>query len=185
MFESERVIRHSLSSIGASAFATVVATEYLGALGPGVAVGVLTFPILVFGEIKPKSPAIRHSVSVSLAVAPVVSFSTRILSPLLWVFDRLIVLVHEITDIQEPPTVTESEPVNLLTYGFRKGTIEKDEVKIIDRLFAPNDLVVADVMTSRRKMFALNEEMTKRDHWFQPDLSSQWPAVDESAESAR
>ena len=52
------LIGNNLVNIGASAFATVVATEYLGALGPGVAVGVLTFLILVFGEITPKKP--RH-----------------------------------------------------------------------------------------------------------------------------
>ena len=53
------LIGNNLVNIGASAFATVVATEHLGALGPGVAVGVLTFLILVFGEITPKSMAIQ------------------------------------------------------------------------------------------------------------------------------
>ena len=66
------LIGNNLVNIGASAFATVVATDYLGALGPGVAVGVLTLLILVFGEITPKSLAIRHSERTSLAVAPIV-----------------------------------------------------------------------------------------------------------------
>jgi len=154
------LIGNNLVNIGASAFATVVATEYLGALGPGVAVGVLTFLILVFGEITPKSLAIRHSVRVSLAVAPIVLLLMRILFPLVWVFERLIALVHKMTDIKETPTVTEAELVHLLMFGTQEGTIEKDEAKIIERVFAFNDLVVADVMTSRHKMFILNEEMT-------------------------
>jgi len=154
------LIGNNLVNIGASAFATVVATEYLGALGPGVAVGVLTFLILVFGEITPKSLAIRHSVKVSLAVAPIVLLLMRILFPLVWVFEHLITLVHKMTDIKETPTVTESELVHLLMFGTQEGTIEKDEAKIIERVFAFNDLVVADVMTSRHKMFTLNEEMS-------------------------
>lgn len=154
------LIGNNLVNIGASAFATVVATEHLGALGPGVAVGVLTFLILVFGEITPKSLAISHSVRVSLAVAPTVLLLMRILFPLVWVFEHLITLVHKMTNIKESPTVTESELVNLLNFGTQEGTIEKDEAKIIERVFAFNDLIVADVMTSRHKMFTLNEEMT-------------------------
>jgi len=50
--------------------------------------------------------------------------------------------------------------VHMLMFGTQEGTIEKHEAKIIERVFAFNDLVVADVMTSRHKMFTLNEEMT-------------------------
>ena len=154
------LIGNNLVNIGASAFATVVATEHLGALGPGVAVGVLTFLILVFGEITPKSLAISHSVKISLVVAPVVLLLMRVLYPLVWVFEHLITFVHKMTDIKEAPTVTESELVNLVNAGTQEGTIEKDEAKIIERVFAFNDLVAADVMTSRHKIFMLNEEMT-------------------------
>jgi len=154
------LIGNNFVNIGASAFATVVATEHLGALGPGVAVGVLTFLILVFGEITPKSLAIRHSVRTSLAVAPIVLFLMRILFPLVWTFEHLISLVYKMTNIKASPTVTESELMGLLVCGTQEGTIEKEEAKIIERVFAFNDLVVADVMTSRHKIFTLNEEMT-------------------------
>ena len=154
------LIGNNLVNIGASAFATVVATEHLGALGPGVAVGVLTFLILVFGEITPKSLAIRHSIRVSLAVAPIVLLLMRILFPLVWMFEHLITLVHKMTDIKETPIVTETDLVYLIKYGTKEGTIKKNEAKIIERVFAFNDLVVADVMTPRHKMFSLNEEIT-------------------------
>jgi len=157
------LIGNNLVNIGASAFATVVATEHLGALGPGVAVGVLTFLILVFGEITPKSLAIRHSVRTSLAVAPIVLLLMRILFPLVWIFEQLITFVYRMTNIKASPTVTESELMGLLEHGTKEGTIEKEEAKIIERVFAFNDLVVADVMTSRHKIFALNENMTIKD----------------------
>jgi len=157
------LIGNNLVNIGASAFATVVATQHLGALGPGVAVGVLTFLILVFGEITPKSLAIRHSVKASLLVAPLVLLLMRVLFPLVWLFERLINFVYKMTDIKEGPSVTESELVGLLARGTQEGTFEKNEVKIIERVFAFNDLVVADVMTGRHKIFALTEEMSIKD----------------------
>jgi len=154
------LIGNNLVNIGASAFATVVATQYLGALGPGIAVGVLTLLILVFGEITPKSLAIRHSEGAALAAAPIVLFLMRLLLPLVWVFEHLIGFVYKMTNIKESPSITESELVSLVMRGTKEGTIEKDEAKIIERVFAFNDLIVADVMTSRHKIFALNEEAT-------------------------
>ena len=154
------LIGNNLVNIGASAFATVVATEHLGALGPGVAVGVLTFLILVFGEITPKSLAIRHSVGISLSIAPIVQLLMRALYPLVWLFEHLINFVYKLTDIKEAPSVTESELVGLLMRGAQEGIFEKDEAKIIERVFAFNDLLVADVMTGRHKIFALNEELS-------------------------
>jgi len=157
------LIGNNLVNIGASAFATVVATQHLGALGPGVAVGVLTFLILVFGEITPKSLAIRHSVKASLLVSPVVLLLMQVLFPLVWLFERLINFVYKMTDIKEGPSVTESELVGLLARGRKEGIFEKNEVKIIERVFAFNDLIVADVMTGRHKIFALTEEMSIKD----------------------
>jgi len=154
------LIGNNLVNIGASAFATVVATEHLGALGPGVAVGVLTFLILVFGEITPKSLAIRHSVPASLIVAPIVLFLMKALSPLVWMFEYLINFVHKMTNIKESPTVTESELIGMLMHGTEEGTIDEGEANIIEKVFAFNDLTVADVMTGRHKLFALNEETT-------------------------
>ncbi len=154
------LIGNNLVNIGASAFATVVAIEYLGALGPGIAVGVLTLLILVFGEITPKSLAIRHSEEAALAAAPTVLFLMRTLLPLVWVFEHLIGFVYKMTNIKESPSVTESELVSLVIRGSKEGSIEKDEAKIIERVFAFNDLIVADVMTGRHKIFCLNEETT-------------------------
>jgi len=153
------LIGNNLVNIGASAFATVVATEQLGALGPGVAVGVLTFLILVFGEITPKSLAIRHSVGISLAISPLVLLMMRVLYPLVWLFEHLISFVYRMTDMKEGPSVTESELVGLVIRGTQEGVFETEEAKIIERVFAFNDLLVADVMTGRHKIFALNEEL--------------------------
>ena len=51
------LIGNNVVNIAASAMATVVATEYFGTRGPGIAVGVLTILILIFGGITPKSLA--------------------------------------------------------------------------------------------------------------------------------
>ena len=64
------LIGNNIVNIAASALATVLATEMFGHFGPGIAVGVLTFLILVFGEITPKSLAIRYAERISLFISP-------------------------------------------------------------------------------------------------------------------
>ena len=51
------LIGNNLVNVGASALATVVATDWFGHLGPGIAVGIITLLLLIFGEITPKSLA--------------------------------------------------------------------------------------------------------------------------------
>jgi len=81
------LIGNNLVNIGASAMATVLATEAFGHLGPGLAVGVLTLFILVFGEITPKTFAARYAGRISLLVAPPLLLFTWVVVPLVWILE--------------------------------------------------------------------------------------------------
>ena len=56
------LIGNNLVNIAASAMATVLATQAFGHFGPGLAVGVLTLLILIFGEITPKTTHIGRNI---------------------------------------------------------------------------------------------------------------------------
>ncbi len=63
------LIGNNLVNIGAASFATVVFTDLFGSSGVGIATGVMTFMILVFGEITPKTFASQNAEKISLLVA--------------------------------------------------------------------------------------------------------------------
>jgi CBS domain containing-hemolysin-like protein len=154
------LIGNNLVNIAASALATVMATRWFGAAGPGIAVGVLTLVILIFGEITPKSLATRYAERISLFIAmPMLGFM-RLIFPLVWLFGHLTTWVHRLTGGRGDPTVTESEVISLLDYGEQEGTIEHNERKLIERVFAFNDLKVRDVMTPQGRIFALDGNLT-------------------------
>jgi CBS domain containing-hemolysin-like protein len=154
------LIGNNLVNIAASAMATVMATRAFGNAGPGIAVGVLTLVILIFGEITPKSLATRYSERISLFIAlPMLGFM-RLIYPLVWLFGHLTTWVYHMTGGQGDPTVTESEVISLLDYGEQEGTIEHDERKIIERVFAFNDLKARDVMTPQGRIFSLDGKLT-------------------------
>ena len=150
------LIGNNVVNIAASAIATVIATERLGHIGPGIAVGVLTILILVFGEITPKSVATRYSERISLFIAPLMLGFMRLIYPLVWLFGHLTTWISETLGSKTDPTVTESELISLVAHGEKEGTIESGERQLIERIFNFTDLKVEDVMTPRRNVLALD-----------------------------
>ncbi|NBC12402.1 MAG: DUF21 domain-containing protein [Gammaproteobacteria bacterium] len=150
------LIGNNVVNIAASAIATVLATKWLGHLGPGVAVGVLTALILVFGEITPKSLATRYSERISLVIAPVLVTFMHAIYPLVWLFSNFTSWVQRITGEYGDPMVTEAELISMTEHGEEEGTIEADEREMIERVFILNDLKASDVMTPMRRVFMLD-----------------------------
>jgi len=158
------LIGNNLVNIGAAALATVIATRYLGDFGPGLAVGVLTVLILVFGEITPKSLSTRYSERISLVVAPVILGLLRAVSPVVTIFQKITdALGNVAADGSEDPLVTESELISMINYGEEEGTIEESERELIERAFAFTDLVVEDVMTPRHKVLSVDGRQTLKE----------------------
>jgi CBS domain containing-hemolysin-like protein len=149
------LIGNNLVNIAASVMATVLATELFGSAGPGIAVGVLTIVILVFGEITPKSLATRYSETISLTIAPFLLAFMRLIYPLVWIFGCFTTWVHQLANAKGDPVVTQSELISMLGHGEREGTIAHREREIIERVFAFNNLKARDVMTPRDEIFAL------------------------------
>ncbi len=154
------LIGNNLVNIAASALATVIATREFGSAGPGIAVGLLTFFILVFGEITPKSLATRYPERISLFIAMPLLVFMRLIYPLVWMFSKFTTWVYHLTGGKEEPTVTESELISMLGYGVQEGEIEHGEKEIIERVFSFNDLTVRDVMTPMRDVFSLDGRQT-------------------------
>ncbi len=154
------LIGNNLVNIAASAMATVIATEIFGHLGPGLAVGVLTLLILIFGEITPKTFAARYAGRISLLVAPPLLLFTRLALPLVWVMERITVFLQGLTKARGDPTVTESELISMAVHGAEEGTIERDDKEMIERIFAFNNLRAGDVMIPKQRVFTLDCEQT-------------------------
>jgi CBS domain containing-hemolysin-like protein len=132
-------------------------------MGPGIAVGVLTIVILIFGEITPKSLATRYSERISLFIAPFLYGLMRLIYPLVWLFSQFTTWIHEITGVHRDPMVTESELISMAGHGVEEGTIEYGERNMIERVFDFHNLRAGDVMTPRSHIFTLAGSLTVAD----------------------
>ena len=71
------LIGNNVVNIGAASYATVVATNLFGSKGVGIATGVMTFLVLVFGEITPKSIANAQNEKISFNITGYVDYDNR------------------------------------------------------------------------------------------------------------
>ncbi|MCP4701217.1 MAG: HlyC/CorC family transporter [Gammaproteobacteria bacterium] len=157
------LIGNNIVNIGASAMATVIATELFGRFGPGLAVGVLTLLILIFGEITPKTFAARYAGPIALFVATPLLLFTWLAMPLVWVLERLTVYLQGFATAGSEPTVTESELIYMAEHGAKEGTIERDEQHMIEQIFAFDHLYARDIMVPRLQIFTLDGECSITD----------------------
>ena len=112
----------------------------------GVFSGVLTFLIIVFGEIVPKTLSQRYAEPICLFIAIPVNFLTFAFTPLVWLVERV---TAPFVQGKSLPTTDEAEIKFLTNIGFQEGVIEDDEAQMIQRVFQLNDLNAADLMTPR------------------------------------
>jgi CBS domain containing-hemolysin-like protein len=154
------LIGNNVVNIGASAYAAVLFTGIFASSGIGIATGVMTFFILVFGEITPKSFAHQHAVGVSLIMARPIYYLQILLFPLVWVFDKVVDFTNYLFGSGSKYTVTEGEIVAMLKIGAQEGAIEKQEKELMENVLEFNDIEAQEVMTPRVAIEALESDMT-------------------------
>ena len=152
------LIGNNIVNIGASALATSLAIEHFGNAGIGIATGLMTFFVLIFGEITPKTLAAQKAEKTSLGVVRIIDFITTVLGPVLFV---LLKLTNKLVSLfggdanSDRPFVTEEELKMLVTVGQEEGILESEEKKMIHNVFEFGDEMVKNVMTPRMDMVAI------------------------------
>ncbi len=182
------LIGNNIVNIGASALATSLAMDHFGSAGIGIATGLMTLFVLIFGEITPKSLAAQNSEKLSLAVVRIIQFLTVIFSPLLFVllkFTSLFVRLLGGDGNTERPFITEEELRTMVQVGHEEGVLEGEEKKMIYNVFEFGDAQVREVMTPRMDMIAIDAEATYEDivEKFKIEQFSRMPVYEENTDN--
>ena len=140
------VILNNIFNIVGSIVIGSLAAKVLGDTWLGLFSSILTFLIIVCGEIVPKTVGERYSEPIALVVAIPVQFLTVIFTPLVWLMEQI---TSPFTQQRKLPTTNEAEIRFLTMIGYKEGVIEDDEAEMIQRVFQLNDLTAAELMTPR------------------------------------
>jgi putative hemolysin len=155
------LVGNNIVNIGASALATSIAIKLFGDKGVGIATGIMTFIVLIFGEITPKSLAAKNSERVSLKVVRLLSLFVMILKPITIVMVKItngIIILLGGKTISRQQFVTEEEIKTMVNVGHEEGVLEGEEKKMIHNVFEFGETKVTDVMTPRTYMVAIEKK---------------------------
>jgi putative hemolysin len=150
------LLGNNVVNIWAAALATSLALEFSVSHAIGITTGVMTFLILVFGEIVPKSFAAKYSQQISMILARPLLGLQVILFPVIALLEVITNLFTNLVGIKERPLVTEEELKTFVTVGHEVGEIKENERALIHRIFKFDDLEAKDVMTPRKKMICVD-----------------------------
>ena len=149
------LIGNNVVNVGASALATSLAIQLFPNYAIGVATGFMTFLILVFGEVFPKSMATRNN----LLIARLTIYPVYWLSILLYPFILFLNFIPRLTGkIDKTPTITEEELMTFVEAVEEEGEIKEAEKELISNIFEFDDTNASEIMTARGDMFVIEAD---------------------------
>ncbi len=155
------LIGNNIVNTGASALATVLATNMYGSTGIGIATGIMTFTLLTFGEIIPKSLATTHAEDIILFIAQPSRVAIKIMYPLVILFEWLTTaFIKMFGGLKTTALYSESELKTLVEIGVKENRLGDTEKEFIEGVLEFKQSLVKDIMTPKRRMFCLDENMT-------------------------
>lgn len=153
------LVGNNIVNIAITSLLTSLALQLFGSSGVGIATLASTVVLLIFGEITPKTVGSRHPEPVAFLFSGLISFSMKLLSPLVFVFSgfaRLASRALGIKSNQKTVSFTEDEIKNFIDVGEEEGVLEQDEKRMMHRVFRFTDLAAKDIMVPRTKIVAIS-----------------------------
>ena len=151
---------NNLVNVASTALATDIALKMFESAGLAIVIGVMTFLILVFGEITPKTYCNANAAKIALRYSRVLLAFSYAFYPIVWMFEKITKGIINLTgSTEEPPRLTEEEIKGVIEQGLQDKAIEKQESELVHGALNFDDIIIRSVMTPRTKMFTLNSKM--------------------------
>ena len=160
------LIGNNIVNISASSIATLLATEFFGNAGAGIATGVMTLLVLIFGEITPKTMASLKAEKIALSYAKTIYAIMVVFTPLIFILDFLsggILRLFGVDPDKRDDSVTEEDLRTIVEAGHEDGVLEPEEHKMINNVFDFGDHQAKDIMVPRVDMCFLKLNATYED----------------------
>jgi CBS domain containing-hemolysin-like protein len=146
----------------------------------------MTFIILIFGEILPKSIAKDKAEDFALATSGLLSTLIKLFIPITFFFIKLKNLVSKYTkDDNKMPSITEEEIKVMVEISEEEGTIGNNEAELVQRSLDFNDILVGEVTTPRIDIIAVevNQSIEEIRDVFLEERYSRIPVYEDSIDN--
>lgn len=154
------LIGNNIMHIGASTLATVLVVDLWGDWAVSISTIVLAVIVFLFSEMLPKSYAKSRAESFSLAVSGSLLFLMKLLTPITFIFSSVSNMLAKLFHSKSEPTVTEEELYDIIDEIAEEGTMDQQRSGLIRSALDFDDITVADILTSRVDLAAIDAELT-------------------------
>ncbi len=182
------LIGNNLVNNAATALTTSLIIQLFGNSAVGIATGVITLLILIFGEISPKTLATIHSEKMALLYAPLIHFLMKIFTPVIFIVKKLsmgVLFLLRVNPDQKVNTMTEHELRTIVDVSHEDGVIESEEKEMIYNVFDMGDAKAKDIMVPRVHVtFAdINSTYDELIEIFREDKFTRLPIYEETTDN--
>jgi len=183
------ILSGNLFTILATSIGTAIAIALLGKdIGVIIATIVMTILTVIFGELAPKTFAVTHAESISLALAKPIAMYIKAISPLVWIFNKISNALIKLFGGEIKPTpqlYTEEEMKSMINIAEEEGTLEKEEKELLHNVFAFGDKKVTEAMVPRTEVISISEDAVVGDvlSLVSEESYSRYPVMKETVDS--
>ncbi|EMQ4856787.1 CNNM domain-containing protein [Morganella morganii] len=160
------LIGNNLVNIVASALATIVGMRLYGNAGVAIATGVLTFVILIFAEVMPKTIAALYPQQVAFPSSFLLRPLAKICLPIVWAFNAITLILMRCIGIRG--TVIRSDAVSkeeLKTIvNESKGKLSRRNQDMLISILDLDKVSVDEIMVPRTEIFGI-------------DINDEWKSI--------
>ena len=152
------LIGNNVVNILASALTTSISEQIFGHQGVAIAVGVLTFVILVSGEVVPKTYAKHHAKRVAHRLFPFLRISYILFYPFTTILSWIVSVVIRFFGgnlSRGGPFITESDIEYMINLGTQEGVLDEEKEKLLQSILEFDDITIREIMVPRINMMTL------------------------------
>lgn len=157
------LVGNNIVNLSASSLMTTLTMQMFGSKAVGIATGVLTLLILVFGEITPKTLSTIYSEQIALKYAKIIYILMVAFTPVIFFVNQLslgVLMLLRIDPNKKRDPITEDELRTIVEVSHEEGVIETEEKKMINNVFDFGDSLAKDIMVPRIDMVMVEVDAT-------------------------
>ncbi len=154
------LIGNNIVNLSASALATTFAMQM--SINVGIATGILTVVVIIFGEIVPKNVSAARAEKIALSYVGIIDLLMKILTPVIFVLDFIARGMMRLfgVDPDAQQFISENELRTYVDVSHEGGAIEAEEKEMIINVFDFGDSEAEDVMIPRVDMISIDKDAT-------------------------
>jgi putative hemolysin len=161
---------------------------YAGDFATVCIVLIISFFLLVLGELVPKRIGLSAPETIAKAIAGIMNVISTVMFPFVWMLTKSSNLLYHVFRIDNSDSqVTEDEIKAIINEGTEHGAIEEAEQEIIERVFHLGDRNITSLMTHRSAIiwFDVNDRISQVRETVQQTTHFTYPLGDRSIDDIK